>query len=205
MLARTAATDPACEWRVIVTGSAGQAIAVTRVRRSRRRRRPASTDGLISRVTLTVPAGILDGVAASLALSHLDSPQELGEILARALTAARAAAEAGGWQSADTCAHQQASPAYRPAGRLRDFIAARDQTCRFPGCRQPAWRGDLDHTIPYETGGLTCHCNLCALCRTHHRLKQRRFWQLEQLTPGVLTWTAPSGRKYSVTPDPHPA
>ena len=199
-LARTAAEDPACEWRVIVTGPTGQALAVTRVRRSRTQRSGAA-GGLFSRITLTVPAGILESVTAP-ALSHLHALGALGEILVRAWQAARdAATEASGWQPTGTCAHLQASPGYRPPARLRDFIVARDQTCRSPICGQPAWRGDLDHTIAYENGGPTCACNLGALCRTHHRLKQRLGWQLEQTAPGVLAWTTPTGRKYTATPD----
>jgi hypothetical protein len=87
----------------------------------------------------------------------------LGEILHRAWKAARDAiihqeAEHESAAPAGTCTHRQASPSYRPPGRLHDFIIARDQTCRFPRCRQPAWRGDLDHTVPYENGGPTCAC-----------------------------------------------
>jgi hypothetical protein len=203
-LARAAAEDPACEWRVIVTGTTGQAQAVTRVRRSRGQRTGAA-GGLFSRITLTVPAGILESVTAP-ALSYLHSLGALGEILVRAWQAARdAATEASGWQPTGTCAHLQASGGYRPPDRLRDFIVARDQTCRSPICGQPAWRGDLDHTIPYENGGPTCACNLGALCRTHHRLKQRPRWQLEQNAPGALTWTTPAGRRYTATPDSYAA
>ena len=208
MLARTAAADPACEWRVIVIGPAGQAVAVTRVR-GHRRRRAAAPGALISRVTLTIPAGIPDGISPP-ALVDLDSLGALGEILRLAWQAAHDAArrEVAGHECAApaaTCSHQQASPSYRPADRLHDFVVARDQTCRFPRCRQPAWRGDLDHTVPYGEGGRTCSCNLGALCRTHHRLKQRLHWHLEQLTPGVLTWTTPAGRRYTATPDAHAA
>jgi len=203
-LARTAAEDGACEWRVIVTGPTGQALAVTRVRRSRTQRSSAA-GGLFSRITLTVPAEILESVTAP-ALSHLHALGALGEILVRAWQAARdAATEASGWQPMGTCAHLHASPAYRPPARLRDFIVARDQTCRSPICGQPAWRGDLDHTIAYENGGPTCACNLGALCRTHHRLKQRLGWRLEQTAAGVLTWTTPTGRKYTAIPDPYAA
>ena len=203
-LARTAAEDPACEWRVIVTGPTGQALAVTRVRR-RRIQRSSAAGGLFSRITLTVPAGILESVTAP-ALSHLHSLGALGEILVRAWQAARdAATEASGWPPTGTCAHLHASPAYRPPARLRDFIVARDQTCRSPICGQPAWRGDLDHTVAYENGGPTCACNLGALCRTHHRLKQRLGWQLEQTAPGDLVWTTPAGRRYTATPDPYAA
>jgi hypothetical protein len=80
----------------------------------------------------------------------------------------------------------------------------RDLTCRFPSCRQPAWRGDLDHTRPYDQGGLTCGCNLGGLCRRHHMLKQHPDWRLTQSQPGIFQWTTPTGRRYAVTPEIHP-
>jgi hypothetical protein len=208
MLARTAAADPACELRVIVVGTAGQAIAITRLRR-RARQSGGPAHGLISRFTLTVPIEILDGGTPP-AGPDLESLGALGQVLGRAWQAARDAATCKAAERecaapAGTCTHQLAGSSYRPSGRLHDFVVARDQTCRFPRCRQPAGRGDLDHTIAYEKGGATCSCNLGALCRRHHRLKQRRRWQLEQSAPGVLTWITPAGRRYTVTPDPHPA
>jgi len=208
MLARTAAADPACEWRVIVVGTAGQAIAITRLRRSARQS-GGPAHGLISRFTLTVPIEVLDGGTPP-AGPDLESLGALGQVLGRAWQAARDAATCEAAERecaapAGTCTHQLAGSSYRPSGRLHDFVVARDQTCRFPRCRQPAGRGDLDHTIAYEKGGATCSCNLGALCRRHHRLKQRRRWRLEQPEPGVLTWTTPAGRRYTVTPDPHPA
>jgi hypothetical protein len=84
-------------------------------------------------------------------------------------------------------------------------VAARDQTCRFLPCGQPAWRGDLDHTIPHEAGGLTCSCNLGGVCRTHHQLKQHPGWSLVQTVPGTFRWTTPAGRTYTIGPDVHPA
>ncbi|MGO8882230.1 MAG: hypothetical protein ACLPUO_06735 [Streptosporangiaceae bacterium] len=68
-------------------------------------------------------------------------------------------------------------------------------------CRQPAWRGDQDHTIPYDQGGRTCCCNLGGLCRFHHQVKQLAGWTLSQLRPGIFEWTTPAGRKYLVAPD----
>ena len=59
---------------------------------------------------------------------------------------------------------------YEPPQALRDLVLARDRTCRGPGCRTPADRCDLDHTIPWPTGP-TSPANLRALCRSHHRLK----------------------------------
>ena len=119
----------------------------------------------------------------------------------RAATNARVAAAADA--AADGCAHTSASPGYRPPPRLRDHIVARDLTCRSPVCRQPAWRGDLDHTVPYDDGGLTCRCNLGGVCKTHHWLKHHPDWKLEQTAPGTFRWTTPSGRTFTVTPDTH--
>jgi hypothetical protein len=62
--------------------------------------------------------------------------------------------------AAGGCAHTAASLSYRPPPRLKEYIAARDLTCRFLRCRQPTWRGDLDQTIPFDDGGMTCGCNL---------------------------------------------
>ena len=105
--------------------------------------------------------------------------------------------------AAGGCAHTAACAGYRPPPRLREYIAARDLTCRFLRCRQPAWRGDLDHTIPYDNGGMTCHCNLGGLCRTHHLLKHHPDWNLRQTAPGTFAWTTPAGRTYTANPDTH--
>lgn len=106
--------------------------------------------------------------------------------------------EAGG------CTHQRESPAYRPPPRLAHLIRIRQQDCSFPGCRRPAARCDLDHTVPYDRGGRTCECGLSPLCRRHHRAKQAHGWCLEQPQPGVLVWTPPSGRTYTTTPTSYP-
>ena len=101
------------------------------------------------------------------------------------------------------CAHTAASDAYRPPPRLREYVIARDLTCRNPVCGQPAWRADLDHTLPYEDHGRTCRCNLGGACRRDHQLKQHPRWKLEQTRPGEFTWTTPAGRTYAVRPDTH--
>jgi hypothetical protein len=88
--------------------------------------------------------------------------------------------------------------------RVREFVIARDQTCRNPVCRQPAWRADLDHTIPYDQGGRTCCCNMGGECRKHHHLKQHPRWKLQQTKPGIFTWTTPAGRTYTTEPDTYP-
>lgn len=91
---------------------------------------------------------------------------------------------------------------YRPGPALDRFLAARDEHCRFPGCRRPVWRCDVDHTIGAAQGGPTSHGNLAHLCRRHHVLKTVEAWTVEQVTPGVLVWTSPTGRKHTDRPEP---
>ncbi|GAA1723971.1 hypothetical protein GCM10009809_19710 [Isoptericola hypogeus] len=83
---------------------------------------------------------------------------------------------------------------------LRAFLTLRDVTCRFPGCRIPATRCDVDHTTAWVDGGPTDAQNLAHLCRRHHTLKHESRWNVEQLDHGVLAWTSPRGRTYLTTP-----
>jgi hypothetical protein len=92
---------------------------------------------------------------------------------------------------------------YRPPAALADLIRGRDHTCRFPGCRQPAHRCDLDHVIPHPTGPTTPD-NLITLCRHHHRLKHTTTWTVHQHPTADLTWTSPTGRTYTTHPHHHP-
>jgi hypothetical protein len=104
-----------------------------------------------------------------------------------------------------TCAHRRETPAYRPPPSLRHLIKIRDRQCGYPGCRRPATRCDDDHTLAHHKGGRTCECNLYPLCRRHHGAKQAPGWHLDQPEPGLLTWTLPSGRRYTTTAEPYPA
>jgi hypothetical protein len=104
-----------------------------------------------------------------------------------------------------SCDHRHQEPGYQPSRRLQHLIQARNPTCTAPGCSRPATRCDLDHTTPYDQGGLTCECDLAPLCRRHHRGKQAEGWRLEQPRPGVLIWTTPAGRRYRTEPDSYPS
>jgi hypothetical protein len=108
------------------------------------------------------------------------------------------------WIERDSCAHQRQADGYRPSKALAHLVQIRHLTCAFPGCRRPARRCDLDHTIPYNQGGRTCECNLAALCRQHHQTKQAPGWHLDQPRPGVVRWTTPHGLSYPVEPDRYP-
>jgi hypothetical protein len=105
---------------------------------------------------------------------------------------------------AGVCEHRRESAGYQPSSTLRHVIKIRSRRCGFPGCRRPAVGCDDDHTIPYDKGGRTCECNLHPLCRRHHQAKQAPGWRLDQPEPGTLIWTLPSGRGYTVTPEPYP-
>ena len=137
-----------------------------------------------------------------------DLDPALAKILDRAIAGAKRAAEkAAERESKDRisggCAHELASLAYRPPPRVAELVAARDRTCRFPPCRRPAEQCDLDHTVPFDQGGLTCTCNIGGACRSHHQLKQHPRWSLSQRAAGIFRWTTPAGRSYVSRPDPY--
>ncbi len=91
---------------------------------------------------------------------------------------------------------------YEPPQVLQDFLIARDRTCRFPGCRQPAHLSDLDHAVPWEEGGTTSADNLGSLCRRHHNLKTHHGWKLINQPNGACTWISPAGHEYQVPARP---
>jgi Domain of unknown function (DUF222) len=215
-LALAAAADVTCEWKVIVVGLSGRAVAVAKVRGQRaggwaRSRDSASgaagghSDvGVVGRITLTIPAGLFHP-AAGPAETEPVGPGPLGAVLAAALRAGGEAFSARRSQTtAGGCRHEEASPGYRVPDRMRALVEARNQTCGFPTCRQPAWRCEQDHTIAHRLGGRTCPCNLSPECSRHHHLKHLSSWRLDQPRPGVLAWTTPARLTHTVTPGPHP-
>ena len=103
-----------------------------------------------------------------------------------------------------SCDHHQAETGYRPSRKLRHLVRARNARCTAPGCGRPAARCDVDHTIAWDQGGLTCECDLAPLCRHHHRCKQAEGWRLEQPEPGVMIWRTPAGRVYVTRPSQYP-
>jgi hypothetical protein len=58
-----------------------------------------------------------------------------------------------------TCDHRHAETGYQPSRKLQHLIRARSTRCSAPGCGQPAARCDLDHTIAWDKGGITCECD----------------------------------------------
>ncbi|MDT0182218.1 DUF222 domain-containing protein [Microbacterium sp. ARD31] len=89
-----------------------------------------------------------------------------------------------------------ATDSYRVPSGMRRFLQARDQHCRFPGCRVAAIRCEVDHTHDHALGGRTELSNLAHLCQRHHSMKQFTAWRVRQLKGGVLEWISPLGRIY---------
>lgn len=90
---------------------------------------------------------------------------------------------------------------YRPPVALAEFIRWRDLTCRWPGCDAPVC--DTDHTVPYPFGS-THPSNLKLYCRVHHLVKTFYCgpggWTDSQSPDGAMTFTAPTGHRYTTYP-----
>lgn len=95
--------------------------------------------------------------------------------------------------------------AYSPTAAMRRHLRARDPHCRFPGCRMPVHRCQIDHNHDHALGGGTSLGNLSAFCVGHHMLKHpdvdaRHRWTARQLPAGEVQWTSPLGRTYDDPP-----
>lgn len=160
------------------------------------------TDAIRARVQITVPVlsllGTPDADRNDLEPADLAGHGPVPLHIARELAAA-----APGWDRILThpiTGSALACDRYQPTESLKRFLAVRDEHCRFPGCRQPIGRCDLDHTIPASEGGETSIGNLAALCRRHHVLKHNSAWRVRQLGGGILEWTSPDGRLHDDVP-----
>ena len=63
------------------------------------------------------------------------------------------------------CDHTRAEAGYRPSHKLQHLVKVRNTRCTAPGCRRPAARCDLDHTLAWDQGGITCECDLAPPCK----------------------------------------
>lgn len=85
---------------------------------------------------------------------------------------------------------------YQPSPAQRRLLEARDRHCRFPGCRMPARRCQVDHNHEHHEGGPTSIDNLACLCVRHHTMKTETEWTVRQLPGGRLEWSSPTGRTH---------
>ncbi|KNY04332.1 HNH endonuclease signature motif containing protein [Microbacterium sp. GCS4] len=157
-------------------------------------------DAVQARIQVTVAATTLTGTDDRPA--ELDGHGPLHPDIARGL-----AGRNTGWSRLflDPTGLVTETDTYTPTAPMRRFLRARDQHCRFPGCRMPTHRCDIDHTHDHARGGRTRTDNLSHLCRTHHTLKHPDIddpyrWTAHQHPGGDLTWTSPLGRTYTDPP-----
>src|SRR5690606_17156792 len=156
-------------------------------------------------VQVTVGAGTLLGID--------DQPAQLGGYGPIPADLARRLAQDGTWRAlfTDTNGHFLAlgTKKYRPGADLTRTVIARDVTCCFPGCRQPAVCCDLDHVTGYDKAcadkiAQTTQINLQPLCRFHHNLKTNKRWGATRTADGTIIWTSPTRHTYQRPPEPIP-
>jgi hypothetical protein len=154
------------------------------------------SEAIVAHVQVTVPV--------LTTLGHDTAPAELtGHAPIDTATALRLAGTATGWDRVLThpiTGTVLAVDRYRPTDDLKRILRVRDEHCRFPGCRIPTRRCDIDHTIAAEHDGPTELTNLAHLCRRHHTLKHHSAWRVRQTSDGVLHWTSPTGKTYPDRP-----
>jgi hypothetical protein len=93
---------------------------------------------------------------------------------------------------------------YQPPAALRDFVVARDRTCRYPSCNRPTCRCEIDHIDSWEDGGETNEPNLHGLCCRHHHFKHDTDWTVERRPDGTTVWTNPAGETFVVDAATYP-
>ncbi len=130
-----------------------------------------------------------------------------------AITAELATTIAGAYQTlalagidGDTgTARAVSATVYRPRQSLADRVATLATHCRFPSCRQPGWRTDHDHRVPFDqqnphSGGLTTLWDCDPECRRHHLFKTHAQWVAEGREDRSIDWTSPTGHHYTTRP-----
>ncbi len=158
-------------------------------------------DGIRARVQVTIAGSTLSG--ADDRPAELDGHGPIDPDIARAL-----AGRSSSWSRLfiDPTGMITETDSYTPTEGMRRFLRARDQHCRFPGCRMPVHRCQIDHHHDHAKGGRTEIGNLSLFCTAHHVLKHpdiddRHRWTARQLPDGSVQWVSPLGRPY-VDPPP---
>jgi hypothetical protein len=153
-------------------------------------------DHVIAHINVTIDATTLAGLN--------DRPAQLdGEGTLHPATARALAGDATIWNRLwiDLDGFVTRTDTYRPTAGMTRYLQARDQHCRFPGCRMPVHRAQIDHTHDWAKGGVTSIHNLAHLCLTHHALKHPDVpddyrWTARQNPDWTITWISPHGDEY---------
>lgn len=143
-------------------------------------------------------------VSATTLLGADDRPAELdGHGPIRAGVARALAGSTKGWTRLflDPKGFLTRTDTYTPTEGMVRYLKARDQHCRFPGCRRPVHRCEHDHNRDWAQGGETSIDNLAYFCKTHHDLKHPTVpdtsrWTARQTPDRAVQWTSPTGHTY---------
>lgn len=153
-------------------------------------------DNIQARIQVTVAATALAGIDDRMA--ELDGHGPLHPDIARGL-----AGRNTGWSRLflDAEGMVTETDTYTPTEGMRRFLRARDQHCRFPGCRMPVHRCEIDHNHDHARGGRTRLDNLSHFCTGHHALKhpdvdERHRWSARARSDGSIVWISPLGNAY---------
>lgn len=154
---------------------------------------------LIARTT--TPEGESLDLPADVPAAHLEGYGPIDDE-----TAVRLAARAPSFRRILTHPHTGAvlsvgRGSYSVPADLAAALRVRDETCRFPGCLRSAAHAEIDHTRDWAHGGETDVSNLAHLCVSHHQLKHRTAWSVDQVGGGTLRWASPLGRDHETEPD----
>jgi hypothetical protein len=86
---------------------------------------------------------------------------------------------------------------------LKVFVAARDGTCRGPGCGQPAARSQLDHVEPFPTGPSDVANTQMRCKRDHDSKTEGDITVHDPRADGSCSWTTRHGQSGSTPPRPY--
>jgi hypothetical protein len=138
-----------------------------------------------------------------------DQPGELAGYGPIAAAVAPDLAAGGTWRRilTDPASHRPldyGTSRYRPPAHLAGLVITRDQTCQFPGCRVPAHRCDLDHSIPHNpANGPARPANSISAPDAGATIRSTGpRWSVTQHPDGATTWTAATGHIYHSQPPP---
>jgi Domain of unknown function (DUF222) len=148
-------------------------------------------------IEILVPFGTLLGLD--------EEPAELAGYGPVPASVARRLAADGRWRRiltdpATGVALEAATRRHDPPAQVSETLIVRDQTCRWPGCRQPARRSHRDHVPKHRPHGITQLMLMAMFCVHHHDLKDFGDWTVTAEPGGVLRFVAPTGHVYYTEP-----
>ncbi|MGB0100559.1 MAG: hypothetical protein WBP61_09780, partial [Nocardioides sp.] len=88
--------------------------------------------------------------------------------------------------------------AYEIPDRHRRAVHLMTPADTFPYASCTTREMQIDHTIPYDTGGVSGMGNYGPMTTSHHRIKTHGRWQVHQPFPGIYCWRDPHGNHYLV-------